>query len=161
MVLDRDPAVLRMPALDDVQVRDDLEAADHRRRHRRLDEQDVLKLAVDPVAHPQAALLRIEVDVGRLAVARAFEDLADQLRQRGRDGLLLELLADVAVMLGAVRRERPRRQPPSSPPAPMPARSPLSGQCAQPLECELVEQLGRDQIELEDRLPQVALCSSQ
>ena len=83
--------------------------ADHRRRHRRLDEQDVLKLAVDPEPHPQAAFLRIEMDVGRLAVARAFQDLVDQLRERGRLSLFLKLLAHVAVMLRAVRRKRRRR----------------------------------------------------
>ena len=52
-----------------------------RRGHRRLDEQDVLELAVDPVADPQAAFLGIEMNVGGLAVAGALQDLVDQLRQ--------------------------------------------------------------------------------
>ena len=130
--------------------------ADHRRGHRRLDEQDVLKLAVDPEADPQAAFLRIEMDVGGLAVARAFQDLIDQLRQGGRLSLLLKLLAHVAVMLGAVGRERRRRSP--APIRGAPLRIAVVGrQRAQSLERELVEQVGRDQVELEDRLAQVAL----
>ena len=74
-----------------------------RRGHRRLDEQDVLELAVDPVADPQAVFLRIEMNVGGLAVAGAFQDLVDQLRQGDGRGFLLEVLADIAVMLGAIR----------------------------------------------------------
>ena len=38
--------------------------------HRRLDEQDVLELAVDPVADSQAVLLGIEMDVGGLRSRR-------------------------------------------------------------------------------------------
>ena len=75
VVLDRDPAVLGVPALDDVEVGHDLQPADHRRGHAGLDEEDVLELAVDPVADPQAVLLRIEVDVGGLAVAGADQDV--------------------------------------------------------------------------------------
>ena len=157
VVLDRDPAVLRVPALDDVEVRHDLEPADHRRGHRRLDEQDVLELAVDPVADPQAVLLGIEMDVGGLAVAGAFQDLVDQLGQGRGDGLLLELLADVAMMLGAIGRERARRRRAATAVAGEPV-WPLSPASArEPLERELIEELGRDQVQLEDRLAQVAV----
>ncbi len=102
VVLDGDPAVLRVLPLDDVQIGDDLEPADDRRGHRRLDEQDVLELAVDPVADPQAVFLGIEMDVGGLAVARALQDLVDQLRQADGRGLFLEVFADIAMMLGAI-----------------------------------------------------------
>ena len=111
VMLDRDPAVLRVLALDDVEIRDDLEPADDRRGHRRLDEQDVLELAVDSVADAQAAFLGIEMNVGGLAVARPLEDLVDQLRQAGGRGLLLQVLADIAMMLGAIGRERRAGQP--------------------------------------------------
>ena len=87
----------------------DLEPADDRRGHRRLDEQDILELAVDPVANAQAVFLGIEMNVGGLAVARAFQDLVDQLRQAHGGGLFLEVLADIAVMLGTIGRERRRR----------------------------------------------------
>ena len=50
VMLDRDAAVLRVLPLDDVEIGDDLEPADNRRGHRRLDEQNVLELAVDAVA---------------------------------------------------------------------------------------------------------------
>ena len=108
VVHDRDPAVLRMPALDDVEVRHDLERLITAAAMARLDEQDVLKLAVDPVADADAVVERIEVDVGGAAVDRPLEDLADQLRQCSGLARLLKLLANVAVELGAVRGERRR-----------------------------------------------------
>ena len=108
VMLNRDAAVLRVLPFDDVEVGDDLEPADDRRGHRRLDEQDVLELAVDSVADPQAAFLGIEMNVGGLAVAGAFQDLVDQFRQADGGGLFLEVFADVAVMLGAIGRERRR-----------------------------------------------------
>ena len=115
VMLNRDAAVLRVLPFDDVEVGDDLEPADDRRGHGRLDEQDVLELAVDSVADSQAVFLRIEMNVGGLAVARALQDLVDQLRQADGRGLFLEVLADIAMMLGAIGRERRRR--------PWPARS--------------------------------------
>ena len=81
VVQDGDASILGMPALDDVEVREDLQPADDRRGHGRLDEEDVLELAVDAVTDAQAILLRIEMDVGRLAVARSDQDLVDQIRQ--------------------------------------------------------------------------------
>ena len=110
LMLDRDAAVLRVLPFDDVEVGDDLEPADDRRGHRRLDEQDVLKLAVDSVADAQAAFLGIEMDVGGLAVASAFQDLVDQFRQADGRGLLLKVFADIAMVLGAIGRERRRRR---------------------------------------------------
>ncbi len=84
VVLDGDAAILRVLAFDDVEVRDDLEPADDRSGHRRLDEQDILKLAVDAIANTQPAFLRIEMDIGRLAVAGTLENLVDQLGQADR-----------------------------------------------------------------------------
>ena len=102
VVLNGDPAILRVLSLDDVEVGNHLEPADDRRRHRRLDKQDILELAVDPVADPQAVFLRIEMDVGGLAVARALQDLVDQLRQADDGGFFLEILADIAMMLRTI-----------------------------------------------------------
>ncbi len=155
MVLNRDPAVLRMLAFDDVQVGDDLDAADHRRGHRGLDEENVLKLTVDPEPHSQAAFLGIEVDVGRLAVAGPFEDLADELGEGGGLSLFLEFLANVAMMLGAVRGKRPCGG--CGDDGGLRGITIVRGQRAQSLERELVEQVGRNQIELEDRLAQVSI----
>ena len=98
-----------MPALDDVEVRHDLDAADHGGGDRRVDEQDVLKLAVDPVSDADAAVERIEMDVGRAAIDGAFENLAEQLRHRDGLARLLQLLADVALNLIAVGRDRDDR----------------------------------------------------
>ena len=130
--------------------------ADHRRGHRRLDEQDVLKLAVDPEANPQAAFLRIEVDVGRLAVAGAFQDLVDQLRQAWRSEPSPEAPCGRRDDAGCgSARAAPRR-----PPAPVAGSlriTVVGRQRAQSLERKLVEHVGRDQVELEDRLAQVAI----
>ena len=106
VMLNRDAAVLRVLPFDDVEIGDDLEPADNRRGHRRLDEQDILKLAVDSVADAQAVFLGIEMNVGGLAVARAFQDLIDQLRQADGRGLLLQVFADIAMVLRAIGRER-------------------------------------------------------
>ena len=158
VVLDRDPAVLRVPALDDVQVRHHLEPADHRRGHGGLDEEDVLELAVDPVAHPQAVSWESKwMSVARQSKARSRIWL-DHARARGRSGSCswsslrtsrwcwVRSGESGSVAIGGAR--------PWSPAA---CRTVSSASAREPLEGELVEQLGRDQIELEDRLAQVAL----
>ena len=80
VVHDGDATILGMPPLDDVEIRDDLQSADDRRGHRRIDEEDVLELPVDAVSDAQAIFLRIEMDVGRLAVAGSQQDVVDQIR---------------------------------------------------------------------------------
>ena len=95
-----------------------------------------------------------------MSVARRLEgpleDLADQVGQGGGGGELLQLVADVALVLGAVGRERDGR------PAVTAARRGTARRCRlgqrrQPLEGQRVEPLGRDQVQLEDRLAQVAV----
>ena len=82
--------------------------------------------------------------------------VVDQLRQGRRDRLLLQLLADVAVLLAAVGGERAggdgRHRGPGRDGLAVVAR-----QRGEALERQLIEEFGRDQIQLEDRLPQVAI----
>ena len=146
-----------MPALDDVQIGHDLEPADDRHGHRRLDEQDILELAVDAVPDPQAVLLGIEMNVGGLTIAGAFQDQVDQLRQSARHGLFLEVFPHIAVMLGAIRGKECRGEHHTASGFRRPRFSVVGSQFAEPLECQLVQQLRRDQIELQDRLAQVAV----
>ena len=80
----------------------------------------------------------------------------DQLRERGGDGLLLELLADVAVVLACGRARAGRRRPGHR--GPGGSAWPLSpARAVEALERQLVEDLGRDQVQLEDRLAEVAV----
>jgi hypothetical protein len=95
------------------------------------------------------------VDVGRLAVARAFQDLAHKLGERGRLNLVLKVFADVAMMLGAVRREGSRRGGGDCDGS---LRiSVVGGERTESLERELVQQIGRNEIELEDCLAQISV----
>ena len=157
VVHDGDPTVLGVPPLDDVEIRDDLQSADDRRRHRRLDEQDVLELPVDPVPDAQAVLLRIEMDIGGLAVARLDQDVVDELRERRGDGLLLQVLADVAMMLRAIGRKGAGGDGHDGAGGRARLAVVAGEQAAESLEGQLIQQVGRDQVELEDRLPQVAI----
>ena len=96
-----------------------------------------------------------------MSVARrvdgALEDLADQVGQGGGGGQLLQLLADVALVLarsGEQRAARDRGRDGGR-------RTPLPPASAvEPLEGQGVEPLGRDQVQFEDRLPQVAWFST-
>ncbi len=82
--LEVDAAVLRQPALRDVEARHDLEARDDRV----LEAQKVLRQrhrheqAVDPVADAQLALLRFEMDVRR----GVSDGLADDVAHESHDG---------------------------------------------------------------------------
>ena len=109
MVHDRDPAVLRVAALDDVEIRHHLEPADHGRGDVGINKKNILKLAVDPVSDSQAGFLGIEVDVGGAAFEGAFQNLGDQVGQGAGVGQLLKVLADITVVLGAIGQERVRR----------------------------------------------------
>ena len=71
----------------------------------RLELEDVLELAVDPVADPEPALVGVDMDVGGPRLAGAFEDLGDQVGEGRRGGQLLQLVADVELVLGPVERE--------------------------------------------------------
>ena len=71
--LDGDPAVLRHPALGDVDVRHDLEATDQSRLHGAGDGVDLVQNAVDSVAHPQVSSRGLDVQVGGAVVDRLLD----------------------------------------------------------------------------------------
>jgi len=81
-VLDHDPTVLRQPLFADVQLRHDLEAADHgifqlqRRVHHRLQN------AIDAEPHAQLLLVRLDVNVAGAALDRIGQDQVHQLDDR-------------------------------------------------------------------------------
>ena len=87
-----DAAVLRQPALGDVQVGHDLDPRDHRGRQalgRRL---DVVQHAVDAVADVQLVLERLDVDVGRAHVERVGDEQAHEADDRRLGRQVLQLL---------------------------------------------------------------------
>ncbi len=91
-----DAPVLRQTPLGDVEIGHDLDARDHRggkAPRRRL---DLVQHAVDPVAHDQPVLERLDVDVGRARVERIGDDQRHQADHRRFGGEILQLL-DVGV----------------------------------------------------------------
>ena len=72
-ILQADAAVLRQALLGDVQLRHDLDARDHQRRHRALALQDLAQHAVDAEAHHQPVLERLDVDVRGVFLHRLRE----------------------------------------------------------------------------------------
>ena len=72
-------AILRPAALDDVHARHDLDPADQADAHGGGQCQDILERAVDPVANAEAALGRLDVDVGCPVAHGLSEDAANHL----------------------------------------------------------------------------------
>ena len=91
-----DAAVLRQPALGDVEVGHDLDPRDHRRREPARRRLDLVQHAVDPVADREPVLERLDVDVRRPRVERVGDDERDQPDHRRLGGEVLQLL-DVGV----------------------------------------------------------------
>ena len=81
--LERDAAVLRDPALGDVEVGEDLHARGDRRDRGLGDDRRVAQHAVDAVADAHVAVLRLEVDVGDAAVDRLGDEAVHELDDRG------------------------------------------------------------------------------
>ena len=69
-----DAAVLRQPALGDVEVGHDLDPRDHRRRQPLRRRLDLVQHAVDPVADDQPVLERLDVDVRRARLERVGDE---------------------------------------------------------------------------------------
>jgi hypothetical protein len=87
-----DAAVLRQPALGDVEVREDLDARDHGGRKPARRRLDLVKHAVDPVAHDQPALERLDVDVGGARGKGVGDEQRHQPDHRRLGREVLELL---------------------------------------------------------------------
>ena len=98
-----DATVLRQPALGDVELGHDLDAADHRggevdRRAFALDQH-----AVDAIAHLQPVLERFDVDVGRAQLDRALDHQVhqpDHRRFRGQVAQVLDVVQIAALAFG-------------------------------------------------------------
>ena len=108
-----DPAVLGQPALGDVEVGHDLDAAGDRRGQVARRRDQLVEHAVDPVPHLVLFLERLEVDVRGLVLDRQQQHHVEELAHRGGLGHLLDGL-EVDRVLVAVRRTAP---------GPCPARS--------------------------------------
>ena len=80
--LELDATVLRDPALGDVEVREDLDARRERRLHLHRRLHDLLQRAVDPVAHPDFLLVRLDVDIGHALLDGVREQAVDELHDR-------------------------------------------------------------------------------
>ena len=75
-------AVLRQPALGDVELRHDLETADDRGGEMRRRRRRVLQHAVDAIAHAQSVLIALEVHVRRARVERLDEQQVHEAHDR-------------------------------------------------------------------------------
>ena len=78
----RDPAVLRLPPLGDVELREHLQARRDARRHPLRDPLDLGEDAVDPEADDERILLRLEVDVGGAVLGGLEDDRVDEADER-------------------------------------------------------------------------------
>ena len=96
-----DLAVLRQPALGDVEVGHDLDAAGDRRRQVARGRHQLVEDAVDPVPHLVLLLERLEVDVRRLVLDRQQEHHVQQLAHRRGLGHLLDGLEVDRVLVAA------------------------------------------------------------
>ncbi len=87
-----DAAVLRQAALGDVQPGHDLDARGDGRGQSAGGAIDLVQHAVVAVAHAQPVLEGLEMDVGRLGLHRAGDDLVDQADHRRLAGQILQAL---------------------------------------------------------------------
>ena len=94
-----DAAVLRQPALGDVEPRHDLDARDDRGLQPRRRRLDLVQHAVIAVAHPQPVGERLEMDVGGMGFDRARDHLVDQADHRRLAG---EVLEPLGILLGGL-----------------------------------------------------------
>jgi hypothetical protein len=111
-------AVLRTPALGDVEAGHDLDAADGGGRRVARDGHDVAQQAVDAVADAQLVGLRLDVDVGGAGADGVGEHHVDEPDDRRRLDALRRDLLDLALAgvdalehrrhVGGVLRQRPR-----------------------------------------------------
>ncbi len=100
-----DPAVLRQPALGDVEVRHDLDPRRDRRGQVARRRHQLVEHAVHPIPHLVLVLERLEVDVRRLVLDRQQQHHVQELADRRGLGHLLDRL-EVDRVLVAVRELR-------------------------------------------------------
>ena len=104
--LELEAPVLRHPPLGDVELREDLDARGERRPHLERRPHDLQQRAVDPVAHPDLVLERLDVDVAGAPLDRLDQQSVDQLHHRRvlelrlGDGLFFLLFDDLEVLAG-------------------------------------------------------------
>ena len=91
-----DAAILRQPALGDVEARHDLYARSYGGGQARRRAVGLVQHAVVAVAHAQPVLERLDMDVGRLRLDRAGDDLVHQAYHRR---LAREVLQPLGVLL--------------------------------------------------------------
>jgi hypothetical protein len=75
---ERDAAVLRLPALGDVELREHLEPRRHADRHPLRDSLQLVEHAVDAEADYERVVLRLEVDVACTVLGRLEDDRVDE-----------------------------------------------------------------------------------
>ena len=98
-----DAPVLGQAALRDVERRHDLHARDHRGRQAPRRRFGLVQHAVDAVAHDQAILERLDMDVGRARLECLGEQQVHEANDRGLGGEVLQV-CDVAEVLLLVAR---------------------------------------------------------
>ena len=94
---ERDTAVLRLAALGDVELRENLQPRRHAGGHLLRDALHLAEHAVDAEAHGECVLLRLEVDVGGVFLRRLEDERVHEANERAvRDAVVgLEVVAVV------------------------------------------------------------------
>ncbi len=103
-----DASVLRLALLGHVEPAEDLQAAGHRRHHRRRNLIDLVQHAVDAKADVAAFAPRLQVDVARALFERVLQqpvDDADHVLIVGRELAAAPELGELLEVLHAARRE--------------------------------------------------------
>ena len=102
--VERDPAVLRAPALGDIELGEHLEPRGHTRGHPLGDALRLGEHAVDAGAHEERVLLRLEMDVAGAVAGGLHDDRVDQPDERsvgdpvvGLEIVLVALLAELDI----------------------------------------------------------------
>jgi hypothetical protein len=94
-----DPPVLGQALLGDVHVRQDLDAGDDRAPVFQRQVDDLVEVAVHPVADAEARLVGLEMDVARAPLDGVDEGLVDELDDRGLFSPVLRVSEDVGFLL--------------------------------------------------------------
>ena len=96
---ERDPAVLRLAALGDVELREHLEARRDAVGEPLRDSLHLLEHAVDPEADEEAVVLRLDVDVAGPLLGRLEDDRVDEPHERRVRDAVVDLEVVLLVFL--------------------------------------------------------------